>query len=110
MALNCCVRPLATLGLPGDTAIETSATFFRLNEVPTATPRAVAVTMYAPPVVLAVAVTEAEPRAIVAEAADRAADAPEAGAANVTTLPLTGSFALLGLAILASRRRNRGRQ
>ena len=45
MAVNCPVTPSASSGLPGETAIDTSATFVRLNEAGAAAPLAVAETV-----------------------------------------------------------------
>ena len=47
------------------------------------------------------AVTEADPPAIVAKEADRVADAPEVGAVNITTPPLIGSAELLAVTVTA---------
>ncbi len=45
MAVNCPATPSSSSGLPGETAIEISARFVRLNEAATVVPLAVAETV-----------------------------------------------------------------
>ncbi len=77
-----CPEPLTTAMLAGVPAVLVSA-----KVAPVATPATVAVTLYVPVVVFAVAVTCVWPEALVAAAAVVEADAPEAGAVYVTVAP-----------------------
>ncbi len=79
-----CGEPLNTL-----TEVAAPAVLVSAKVAPVATPETLAVTLYVPAVVLAVAVTWVWPEALVTAAAEVEADAPEAGAVYVTVAPGT---------------------
>jgi hypothetical protein len=81
-----CVPPLATLTFDAAPAV-----FVRLNVADVVPPETLAVTLYAPTMELAVAVTLATPEEfVIAVGLERVALAPDDGGVNVTVAPLTG--------------------
>ncbi len=100
VAVNCPATPSASSGSPGEIAIDTGATFVRLNEAAAGAPPAMADTVWLPATSPPVAMTLAVPLApMVAGLPLMVAEAPPCGAVKSTWPPATGSIGLLAVTV-----------